>query len=133
MEHLQTNYSTLLGLWNHNCGSSQHLWHGSTLEQAAVAWRTLVAGGEEAHLTAWQCGTIATHEEMRWKFGEPKGTFACPICGRNTPHPHSAEAMEFYWNNEHHRQRTMVRRWEEILARVASITGTEATQTFRIL
>lgn len=113
----------LLALWNHDCGSGQHLWHGPTLEQAAAVWRELAAKGSESHLTAWGRGTIATHDEMRWKFGEPKGAFACPICAKDTPHQHSAEAVAFHHDSEAHLHRLMERRWEEILLRIESITG----------
>lgn len=119
-----TDHTRLLALWNHSCGSGQHLWHGPTLEDAATAWRELTAKGEEADLTAWGRGIIATHNEMRWKFGVPKSTFACPMCGQETPHQHSAESAAFYRENEAHMQRVMERRWEEISARIASITGT---------
>lgn len=29
---------------------------------------------------------------------EPRGTFACPICGKDTPHHHTAPVVDAYQN-----------------------------------
>jgi hypothetical protein len=35
--------------------------------------------------------SLKLHKEMDMSVEEPQGTFACPICGRSTPHVHSVE------------------------------------------
>lgn len=116
-----------LGLWSHSCGSGQHLWHGSTLEEAATAWRELTAKrDEEVDLTSWGRGTVATHHEMAWKFGTPKCSFACPICGQETPHEHSAEAISLHRHSEAVTQREMEKRWQEIESRIAALAKASA-------
>lgn len=122
--------NAFLGLWNHSCGSANALWYGSTLEDAAKAWRDLVAKGEaDVDLTAYGAGTVATHAEMEWRYGAPKGTFACPICGKDTPHQHTAEVVAFHRENEAYRHRSMEARWQEIEARVVAMAAAQGEQS----
>ena len=119
---MSTNNTDFLGLWTHSCGSNNALWYGSTLEAAAQEWQRFVANGEtDVALTAYGAGTVATHAEMAWRYGTPKGTFSCPICGTDTPHQHSAEAVAFHRDNEAWRQRRMEKCWQEIEARIAKL------------
>jgi hypothetical protein len=121
---MSTNKTAFLGLWTHSCGSNNALWYGSTLEDAAQAWRGFVAKGEtDVAMTAYGAGTVATHAEMAWRYGTTKGTFACPICEQDTPHQHSTEAVAFHRDNEAHRQKSMERCWQEIEARIAQLAA----------
>lgn len=116
--------TSFLGLWNHSCGSNNALWYGSTLEDAAQEWKRLVAKGEEdVSLTAYGAGTVATPAEMAWRYGTPKGTFACPICGKDTPHQHSGEVIAFHRDNEAYYRQQMEASWQAIEARIAQLAA----------
>jgi DNA repair exonuclease SbcCD ATPase subunit len=116
-----------LGLWNDACGSSQVLWTGSTLEAAAQEWRRLVAAGEsDVSLTTYGRGEVASHHEMEWRYGTPKASFACPICGKETPHEHTGEAIAWHRDMEAWKQRDMEKRWERIEARIAELAALNA-------
>lgn len=111
-----------LGLVDEFCGSADHIWSGTSLDEACKAWKQFVAGGsKDVRLTGWGCGTIASHREMERQFGEAEGTFACPICGQDTPHQHTGEQIHRSreldrWLNAQHEEE-----WEEIKARVARL------------
>lgn len=120
--------TNFLGLWSPVCGSSQVLWTGSTLEAAALEWQRLVAQqpDEKVDLTAYGRGEVASHRELEWRYGTPKASFACPICGKETPHEHTGEAIAWYRDLEAWKQRDMEKRWERIEARIAELTALNA-------
>lgn len=120
--------TNFLGLWSFSCGSNNALWHGSSLEEAAKEWRRLVAAhpGEEVDLTAYGRGEVASHREMEWRYGAPKGSFACPICQQETPHQHTGEAIAWHRDLEAWKQRDMEKRWERIEARIAELAALNA-------
>lgn len=120
--------TNFLGLWSPVCGSSQVLWTGSTLEAAALEWQRLVAQqpDEKVDLTAYGRGEVASHRELEWRYGTPKASFACPICGKETPHEHTGEAIAWHRDLEAWKQRDMEKRWERIEARIAELTALNA-------
>lgn len=120
--------TNFLGLWNPTCGSANALWHGATLEAAAQEWRRLVAQhpGEEVDLTAYGAGELASHAEMQWRYGTLLASFACPICGLETPHQHSGEAIARQREFETWQRERMEKRWERIEARIAELAAIHA-------
>ena len=109
-----------LGLIDETCGSREHIWSGTSLEEAGEAWKRFVAqGSKDVRLTGWNSGMIAMHREMESQFGEAKGTFACPICGQDTPHQHSTEDVNFHHENQRRWQEEEAKRWKAIQDRVA--------------
>lgn len=111
-----------LGMVDETCGSRDHIWSGTSFDEACEAWKRFVAeGSKDVNLTGWGCGTIASHREMEERLGEPKGTFACPICGQDTPHQHSAEAIARGRENDTWFAQEREKRWEAIKARVAGL------------
>jgi hypothetical protein len=111
-----------LGLVDEGCGSRDHIWSGTSLAEAGEAWKRFVAqGSKDVDLTGWCCGVIADHRTMQRQFAEATGTFACPICGQETPHQHSAEIVAFHrddeqWSHEHH-----AKEWKKVEERVTAL------------
>ena len=111
-----------LGLVDESCGSRDHIWSGTSLAEAGEAWkRFVVQGSKDVDLTGWNCGIIADHRLMSRQLTEATGTFACPICEKDTPHQHSAEAVAFHRDNEKWLQENHAKAWAEVERRVAAL------------
>lgn len=82
----------IYGLVDNDCGSKEILWSGSSLVDAAAEWvKQADAGNKTIHLTGLNCGVLADYQMMQYRYGTPKGTFACPLCSKDAPHTHDAE------------------------------------------
>jgi hypothetical protein len=111
-----------LGLWNDTCGSAEALWYGCSLEEAVAKWKELISRGDrEVHLTGFGCGIIADHRELEQRYGEPKGTFMCWVCGRDMPHQHTPEEIERGREHDRWASEQNEKRWAETLTRIASL------------
>lgn len=114
----------LFGLVDDTCGSQDALWTGFTFQEALEAWKDITAKHskpETVTLTGWGAGVIARHRELDWKFGQPRGTFACPVCGKETPHEHSAEAVSMYRDDLRWHQDYMEKQWKAVEERAAAL------------
>lgn len=121
-----------LGLVDESCGSADHIWSGTSLDEACEAWKQFVANGsKDVRLTGWGSGAIASHREMEERLGEAnaEGTFACPICGQDTPHQHTGEQIARSRDLDRWLNEQREKRWEAIKARVASLEARHPPRT----
>jgi hypothetical protein len=104
-------------------GRHECSWSGYSLEDAGKAWKELSANDPEEHyhLTGWGCGMLADHWQMRWRYGKPKDSTACPLCWDTLPHQHTTDAM-----NEVHELDLLIRNrhledWKNIEQRITAL------------
>lgn len=120
--HRRSPQFHFLGLVDESCGSRDHIWSGTSLAEAGEAWKRFVAqGSKDVDLTGWGCGIVASHRLMSRQFTEAVGTFECPICEKDTPHQHTAEAVAFHRDNELWAQEQHAKAWQAVEARVAAL------------
>ena len=113
-----------LGLIDESCGSRDHIWSGTSLAEAGEAWKRFVAqGSKDVNLTGWNCGMIATHQQMEYQYGEARATAACPICGQDTPHQHSADEIASHRRHVAWWQEQRAKDWKAIEDRVARLAA----------
>jgi len=114
----------LFGLIDDTCGSQDVLWTGFTFNEALQAWKDITSGHSKpqtVRLTGRGAGVIASPQLMAWKFGKSGGTFACPICGKETPHEHSGEMVALYRDNSRWEQDYMEKKWKAVEEQAAAL------------
>ena len=94
-----------------------------TFEEAVAAWDEHVTEDPDANLsiTGWNHGVLAFHHDIAELFGQPRGTFACPICLQETPHTHTHAEIDQDRKQERELQKMRESKRKEILARMANI------------
>lgn len=70
------------------------------------------------YIEAFEAGR-ATLQSTLDRLAEPQGTFACPVCGEDTPHPHTEENIEHWLDAQAGR---FGYRLESVLVKISNAT-----------
>jgi len=113
---------TLFGLVDASCSKGEIIQGTFTFNDAVEQWKIMSAKQTNPiDITGLHAGIIVTHDVLAREFEPAVGTFACPICGKYSPHTHDKVEVDLAaaFREEGHSYQS--KEWKEAQERAAAI------------
>ena len=97
--------------------------HCFSFDEAVTSLLSMASAhpAKDLAITGWNHGILATARDVEKLFAPAEGTFACPICGDETPHQHDGNEVQEHTKSQIFWQKEDEKRRKEILRRVDNI------------